>query len=104
MSKEGKYPFQNIEHLFTSKDVAVANLKVVLTKRGVLLKKRPVLRTNPENMNFLCKIGFDLVNIANNHIFDYGIEGYRDTLNALEKTSLKYIRCLRERQKYSLNY
>lgn len=34
--------------------------------------------------------GFDMINIANNHSFDFGNDGYQDTKQALEEASLLY--------------
>lgn len=90
-SKEDKYPFRNIQHLFTDKDLNFGNLEVVLSERGIPAKKRAVLRANPRYVNYLLRIGFNIVNIANNHIFDYGMNGYYDTLSILEKNKIKYV-------------
>ena len=43
--------------------------------------------------------GIDLVTIANNHILDQDIEGFRDTINNLDKYNLEYVGSRNERTK-----
>ncbi len=42
-------------------------------------------RAPPSNVTALTKAGVDIVNVANNHAFDNGLEGQRQTLAALHK-------------------
>ena len=44
------------------------------------------LCTEPENIEVLKMLGIDAVTLANNHMFDYGSEGYETTKKLLEET------------------
>ena len=47
--------------------------------------------SSAENVTVLGTLGIDLVNIANDRIFDYSAKGLSDTLNALELNKIAYI-------------
>ncbi len=47
--------------------------------------------SSAENVTVLGTLGIDLVNIANDRIFDYSASGLTDTLNALELNKISYI-------------
>ena len=47
--------------------------------------------SSAENVTVLGTLGIDLVNIANDRIFDYSSKGLSDTLNALELNKIAYI-------------
>lgn len=83
-------PFRYIKS-FLNKDFIFGNLEVVLSNKGVRIQKRVVLKTDPNRVNYLINAGFNIVNIANNHILDYGVEGYKDTLEILDKKEIFYI-------------
>ncbi len=48
------------------------------------------IKADPANVELLKYLNISVVNLANNHIFDYGIEGYRSTLSILEKNGIEY--------------
>jgi len=90
-SKNGINPFENIKELFQDHDVIFGNLETVLSKNGKPIEKRILLRVDPENVHYLKDTGFNIVNLANNHMIDYGRVGLIDTLNILEENDIKYI-------------
>jgi hypothetical protein len=47
-------------------------------------------RTPPATVNNLKDAGFHLVNLANNHAYDYGEAGYRNTQKALDSVGIRY--------------
>lgn len=47
--------------------------------------------SSAENVTVLGTLGIDLVNIANDRIFDYAAKGLTDTINALELNKIAYI-------------
>ncbi len=47
--------------------------------------------SSAENVTVLGTLGIDIVNIANDRIFDYSAKGLTDTLNALELNKISYI-------------
>lgn len=46
-------------------------------------------RSSPLALPPLKDAGIDLVNLANNHVMDYGPEGLQDTMNALDQEGIK---------------
>ncbi|GAA3344414.1 CapA family protein [Amorphoplanes nipponensis] len=47
-------------------------------------------RSPPKYAEHLVDAGFELMNTANNHSKDFGVQGYKNTVAALEKAGLKY--------------
>lgn len=83
-------------------DIVFGNLECSITARGTKQPKTWNFRAPARNLTLLKKAGFTLVNIANNHTWDYGQTGFLDTLAALKKYKLPYIgggRDLKEAEK-----
>ncbi|MBI1756023.1 MAG: CapA family protein [Fimbriimonas ginsengisoli] len=64
-------------------DIAFGNLECALSKRKGAWKKRYTLIGRPETGEALRSSGLAVVSVANNHAFDAGADGFRDTLAAL---------------------
>ncbi|GAF84522.1 unnamed protein product, partial [marine sediment metagenome] len=84
-------PFENVKGLFPKHALIFGNLETVLSDRGNPLEKRFPLRTNPGDVCYLKNAGLNIVNIANNHIMDYGEEGLFDTIDILKKNGIRFI-------------
>lgn len=86
-SKRITSPFTRVQHLFGEPDVLCGNLECFFTKDLTNQKgswKHPkVLRCAPAMVDTLAEAGFDLVNLANNHIMDGGPQGLKETISAL---------------------
>jgi len=91
ISKSKGNPFKNVIHILKGKDIVFGNLEVVLTSNGTPVKKRTVLRTEPEKAWYLHEAGFNIMNIANNHILDYGTDGYYSTIRTLKQYGIHYV-------------
>ena len=90
---------ENYQNLFNdflpvlkSKDLSVVNLESPLTlaKRGIF-KIGPNLKAHPDCIKALNFAGFDVVALANNHIFDFSEEGLRDTLKVCKSSGIKTV-------------
>jgi hypothetical protein len=77
--------------LFRTDDISVVNLECPITTRGVPSEKPYTFRMSPSYTGALARAGIDVVNIANNHIFDYGIEGLFDTISYLDSSGVRHI-------------
>ncbi len=86
------YPFAGLLPLFAQDDLTVINLEGVLSDRDLA-------KTPDKLFNFIGKTAYtdsliagsvECVNLANNHIQDFGPEGYQDTVEALEKAGVAY--------------
>ena len=86
---------ENLLDLFHTADYRVVNLEMPLcdikkTKR--IIKTGPYLGAKPETViPYLQKLGINLVTLANNHIFDYGIEGLQNTIDSLKANHISYV-------------
>jgi len=92
-TRSDRYPFEKVKGVFQDKDILFGNLETVLSNRGKVAEKAVVLHTSPDKMVWLKDAGFDIVNIANNHIMDLGVEGFNETLDVLNQNNLNFIGC-----------
>lgn len=77
---------------FEQADLVIANLECPLTESGNRIKKSgPHLKSSPESAIMLKRAEIDLVTLANNHLMDYGEEGFKDTLSTLEKLGIGWV-------------
>jgi poly-gamma-glutamate capsule biosynthesis protein CapA/YwtB (metallophosphatase superfamily) len=77
--------------LFRTDDISLVNLECPITARGIKSEKPYTFRMLPSYTASLARAGIDVVNIANNHIFDYGIEGLFDTISYLDSSGIRHI-------------
>ena len=84
------YPFELVSGVLGSADIAAGNLETPITERGEPLDKTWVYRTSPKAVPAFVKAGFDVFNLANNHVLDYGTVGLTDTFKYLNEASLHY--------------
>lgn len=88
-----EYFFENVREIFEKFDVTIANLECALTDNedeGIRLEKAYCYKGRKEYADILRLGGIDVVNLSNNHTFDYSQEGYHDTIDALEKAGIEY--------------
>ena len=103
--------FVEVKKILDKCDYVIANLETPLTlKKHTLVCKGVYLKSSPESVSILKNLNITHVNLANNHIFDYGKKGMADTLKCLNANNIKYVGignnpCLIEKdeEKVSLN-
>ena len=66
-------------------DIVFANLETPVTTRGDKTPKTWNFRARPADLKIPRAAGVRVLNIANNHVWDYGERGFLDTLNALKR-------------------
>lgn len=82
----------NMIETINKADYAIANFEAPVVKDAKPIKKAgPNKKQNKETISILKDVGFDLLLLANNHIFDYGEEGLKQTLEECNKHSIKTI-------------
>lgn len=80
-----------IKRLISDCDYAICNLESPLTrKKKTYICKGAYIKADPENIEVLKRIGITHVTLANNHIFDYGKQGAKETISILEKNGIQY--------------
>jgi hypothetical protein len=87
----GRGLFSGVRDVLRRADVTVGNLEGTLSSGGVskCAGEEPspdcfAFQAPPENAGALRYAGFDLMNLANNHAFDFGAEGLQQTIEALD--------------------
>ena len=83
-------PSRAVKELLAA-DIEFANLETPVTGRGAKTPKTWNFRAKPAYLNIVKEAGFTVLNIANNHVWDYGRDGFLDTLKALEKGGWTYV-------------
>ncbi len=83
-----RFFFRKIASTTPSADVAFANLETPVSTRGILSGSIYSFRTDPKALEGLKYAGFDVVSIANNHIWDYGRQAFKDTLVSLAESGI----------------
>jgi poly-gamma-glutamate capsule biosynthesis protein CapA/YwtB (metallophosphatase superfamily) len=69
-------------------DVLVGNLEAVATAGGARKAKTYTFRFDPGALARFASAGFSYLSVANNHTFDYGKEGFIDTLANLARAGI----------------
>lgn len=83
------FPFEKIIDQKINFDAFFINLECTLAIRdNPPFPERIHLHSNPEIVNGLKKSGINIVSLANNHAFDYGIEGFIDTKKILTNSGI----------------
>lgn len=73
-------------------DIFMLNNEFSFSERGTPLSgKLYTFRAMPHRVNILNEMGVDVVSLANNHIYDYGIEAFSDTLNVLDEAGIERV-------------
>lgn len=66
----------------------LGNLEAAATRRGARATKSFTFRFEPAALEKLAEAGFTYLSLTNNHSFDFGAEGFLDTLSALERAGI----------------
>jgi poly-gamma-glutamate synthesis protein (capsule biosynthesis protein) len=90
-TKFNRHPFTKIKDALSDKDILFGNLETVLSKRGRAAEKAHPLYIDPGKVKYLKDAGFDILNVANNHVMDLGFEGFDETLDVLHKNNISFI-------------
>lgn len=84
------YPFEKFPE-FAKADLSMVNLENPLTRRGTPAEKQFNFRARPEYVRVLKAGGVDIVNLANNHMYDYSEQGLFDTIDFLDRAGIRHI-------------
>ena len=84
-------PTSDILALFAEADHAFVNLEMVLTDGGDPADILVRLRGDPALAAELKRASIDVVTLANNHAFDFGLPGMRDTIAALDDAGVPHV-------------
>jgi poly-gamma-glutamate capsule biosynthesis protein CapA/YwtB (metallophosphatase superfamily) len=91
------WPLHEVAELFSSADIAFANLESPFSDRGANLEKGMLFRAEPDMVAALAYAGIDIVSTANNHARDSGAYGIEFTLRWLRKHGIAAVGTARSR-------
>lgn len=81
----------DMEKYLSSFDLVVANLEAPFSVRKKPYgAKSAFLYSDPQNVEILKFLHINAVSLANNHMFDYGLEGYMTTIKLLEENDIQW--------------
>lgn len=76
-----RYPWTSVAPLLRRADVAFGNLECAISRRGFPVPKEFNFRGNPASLRAMATFPeFDVLNLANNHVGDYGRTAMLDTI------------------------
>lgn len=83
---------KEISDIISQCEVSICNFEAPITDEvSPTIKAGPCLKQYVTTVKCLYDSGFNLFLLANNHIFDYGQKGVKDTINELNKFGVEYI-------------
>ncbi len=75
--------------LMKDSDMFMANNEFTLSDRGKAQEgKNYTFRGNPSRVKWIKKMGVDVLSVANNHAYDYGVESFIDTYNNIKNAGI----------------
>jgi poly-gamma-glutamate synthesis protein (capsule biosynthesis protein) len=86
-----KFPFLKIEKDLKEADILFGNLEGPISDKGQKVGSIYSFRMDPKAIDGLLFSGFDVLSVANNHMFDYGREAMEDTFFRLKETRIDYV-------------
>lgn len=83
---------RKLQSLIDSSDVVCCNLEGPITRKNRSIKKiGPVIKQNSDMASYIRDKGFNLCALANNHIMDYGLDGLKETIDAIENERISHV-------------
>jgi poly-gamma-glutamate synthesis protein (capsule biosynthesis protein) len=95
-------PFEEVRDLLAGADLRFANLECQLSDQGGVTEhpdNHLVFTGPPSGADALKRAGFEIVSLANNHMWDYGKDALFETFANLERVGVEYVGAARERER-----
>jgi poly-gamma-glutamate synthesis protein (capsule biosynthesis protein) len=80
-----------VADLLRAADLTFANLETPIAPRAVRGAGSFAFNAEPVVVTALRHAGVDLLNVANNHVFDQGRAGFEETLRVMDEYGMKYV-------------
>lgn len=72
-------------------DLMCLNMEFCMSSKGSPMEgKMYTFRAEPSRMDILKELGVDMVNLANNHVYDYGTDAFLDMMQILKEHNMLY--------------
>lgn len=96
LAAEREFLFGNIKPFFNEADILFGNFESTLTDYPYPAKDTSqgmtfAFRTPPVYAQMFKDLGFDVLSVANNHSFDFGDQGFADTIAHIEQAGMKAV-------------
>jgi poly-gamma-glutamate synthesis protein (capsule biosynthesis protein) len=85
------WPFADVKERLATADLRYGNLELALTDRGAAANKDYTFRAPPGETQALVDAGINVVDLANNHVLDFGAQGLLDTQAALDAAGISHV-------------
>ncbi len=83
---------EDLLKMMNDMDVMVVNNEFTYSERGEALRgKAYTFRANPRRAELLHVFGTDIVNLANNHVYDFGPDALLDTIATLDQEQIPHV-------------
>ncbi|KAA3623830.1 MAG: CapA family protein [Flavobacterium sp.] len=84
--------FKEVANKLRTYDLVIGNLETPFAQphHRTFGYKSAYIKSSPVNVELLKYLNISVVNLANNHIYDYGPESYRFTKNILKENGIRY--------------
>jgi poly-gamma-glutamate synthesis protein (capsule biosynthesis protein) len=90
-SGHGEEVFASVWSVLQQADIAVGNLESAIGTSGERAQKGYTFLAPPEAADYLEEAGFDLLTLSNNHVMDYGIPAFQETLALVDDHHLLHV-------------
>lgn len=81
----------NLALTLKSTDLNLVNLETTLTRSETRVEKVFNFKADPEKVAVLKEGKIDVVNLANNHILDFSVEGLLETVQVLDRAHIRHV-------------
>ena len=89
--KNPNYPFMNVADVLRSADIVFSNLESPIVDNCPYVDSGFKFCSNPKMVEGFKYAGIDVVNLANNHMLNYGKEGFDQTKQYLDLNGIKWV-------------
>lgn len=92
MARNGyRYVWGDLLPTLCGTDLNLANLETTLTHSNRKVPKTFNFKAGPDKVVALTDANIKIVNLANNHVLDFGEAGFSDTLKTLDAAGIKFV-------------
>jgi poly-gamma-glutamate capsule biosynthesis protein CapA/YwtB (metallophosphatase superfamily) len=91
-ANDPRWPWESAGRWLRAADIAFGNLESAVSQRGTPFPKQFNFRGTPAALTGLRRhTGIDVLNLANNHVGDYGHQATMDTVRGVERLGIKAV-------------
>jgi hypothetical protein len=89
---KGLNPFIKVNEFLNHSDLVIGNLEAISKgEQGENLLKQTLLHVDYESLKLLKSLHLDLLTLANNHVYDQLLDGFKRTITYLDQENIAYL-------------